>query len=101
MVQASFGPMMNKLIYKDGDGRSHKKTNYYPAIVLQEKLKGWQGTIEKSFRLEVDDFAMYCRGNVDGLKLADGYAGFRAVEIANAVYQSTDSRQEVSLSKTA
>lgn len=101
MVQAGFGPMMNTLIYKDDDGRRHKKTNYYPGVILQEKLKGWQRTIEKSFRLEMEDFARYCQDDGHHLALADGFAGFRAVEIANAVYESTGSRQEVSLSKTA
>ena len=58
---------------------------------------GWRKTIEKSFQLELDDFAIYCRDGVDGGTLADGFAGYRAVEIANAVYQSSDSRQAISL----
>lgn len=98
MVQASYGPMMNTLISTDSNGRRHKKTKFYPTIIIQEKLMGWQKTIEKSFQLEMDDFAAYCQDETNNSPLADGHAGFRAVEIANAVYESTDSRQAVSLS---
>ncbi|MCI0795843.1 MAG: Gfo/Idh/MocA family oxidoreductase [Chloroflexi bacterium] len=99
MVQASYGPMRNTLIYTDGHGRRQKKTNQYRKIAVQEKLLGWQRTIEKSFQLEMDDFARYCQDGVCGGTLADGYAGFRAVEIANAVYSSTESKRAVSLSE--
>ncbi|MGH9846488.1 MAG: hypothetical protein ACREEM_47935 [Blastocatellia bacterium] len=56
---------------------------------------GWQLTTEKAFRQEFADFVKLCGGEQGAI--ADGFSGFRAVEIANAVYRSTKERQPIRL----
>jgi predicted dehydrogenase len=96
MIQAQYGPMRNTLIYMgQPGGQRHRKSNFYPMTALQEKLHGWQWSIERSFRLELADFARLTQGK--NSTIADGFAGFRAVEIANAIYRSNQEKRPVQL----
>ncbi len=98
MVQASYGPMTNAVLYMDETGgQRRRKSNSYPMVALQEKLRGWQWSIERSFRQELTDFVKLT-GGYNGT-IADGFAGFRAVEIANAVYTSTREKRSVRLAE--
>lgn len=96
MIQARYGPMMNTWIYlEETGGRRHKKSNFYPMTAVQEKLRGWQWSIEKSLREELSDFVKLAGGKHS--EIADGFAGFRAVEIADAIYRSSEENRPVAL----
>jgi len=97
MVRGYYAPLFNLLVTQDKPGGRRKKTHhFYPENIVREKLKGWQSTTLISFHQELADFLRM----IDGQKvpLADGWAGVRAVEIANAVYESTASGLPVRLS---
>jgi predicted dehydrogenase len=96
MVRAYYAPMMNMAIYMDKPGGARqRKFNFYPINIIREKLYGWQSTTEITFKKEFMDFVKLCQGQ-NGT-IADGFAGFRAVEIANAVYRSTKDRKAIKL----
>ncbi len=56
--------------------------------MLKEKFLGWQSTAIETFRLELSDFISLVRGGSAGC-IADGAAGLRAIEIAQAIYRSS------------
>ena len=98
MARAYYAPMMSMLITMDRPGgRSHRKRNFYPWNIIQERLQGWQWTTENTFRQELGDFVRLCGGKQG--TIADGFDGLRAVEIANAIYRSTEEKQDVVLAK--
>ncbi len=89
MVRGSYAPMQNLVITMDKPGGAAKKIrNFYPEIMLREKLKSWKTTAILSFGEELADFVRLTRGE-SGLRCADGHAGLRAIEIAAAVPEST------------
>ncbi len=97
MVRAYYAPMMHVLISMDKPGGTPKRSrSFYPMNILKEKLFGWQGTVIETFRQELTDFIALAAGG-PGTTIADGFAGFRAVEIANAVYRSTVEKKTVGL----
>ena len=88
MVRAYYAPMMNLLITQDKPGGRRKRTvRFYPMTMLREKFIGWQSSVIQMFRQEFTDFVRLTRGKESAI--ADGVAGLRAVEIANAVYRSS------------
>ncbi len=94
MARAYYAPMMSMAIYLDRPGgRARRKYNFYPLNILKEKLYGWQTTTGRALQEEFRDFVGLCAGR-KGI-IADGFSGFRAVEIANAVYRSSKERQAV------
>ncbi|MGE0355020.1 MAG: Gfo/Idh/MocA family protein [Gemmatimonadales bacterium] len=96
MVRGYYAPMFNLLITQDKPGgRRRREMKFYPEIILREKFRSWTSTALESFKDELADFLKHVRG--EPAALADGIAGFRAVEIANAVYQSTRSGEPVKL----
>ncbi len=96
MVRGYYAPMFNLLVTSDKPGGARKKSyKFYPEIIFREKLKGWTSTALFSFEDELRDFLRLTRGEV--VPLADAFDGFRAVEVAQAVYQSTKSGQSVTL----
>jgi predicted dehydrogenase len=98
MVRAYYAPMMNLLIQKPTpESKSRRRFLFYPMIAMREKLFGWQSTVIETFRQELIDFISLSRGGEPG-QIADGCAGLRAVEIANAVYRSSIEKQEIILS---
>jgi predicted dehydrogenase len=60
------------------------------------KTQSWTSTALLSFQEELADFLRMINGET--VPLADGFAGFRAVEIANAVYQSSAESRAITLS---
>lgn len=97
MVRGYYAPMNNLLITQDKPGGQRRKIRkLYPEIMLREKLKSWTSTALISFEEELVDFLRMTRG--EKTSLADGVAGFRAVEMANAVYESSRQGQPVRLS---
>lgn len=93
MVRAYYAPMMNVLIVKDApDSKPRRRFLFYPMNAVREKLFGWQSTVIDTFQQELIDFTAMCAGGPAG-QLADSFAGYRALEIANAIYRSsTDNR---------
>lgn len=97
MVRGFYAPMRNVLITQGRPGGARQtSTRYYPEIMVREKLRSWTSTALLSFQDELADFLRMLEGHK--VALADGVAGFRAVEIANAVYRSTASGEPITLS---
>ncbi|HSM16362.1 MAG TPA: Gfo/Idh/MocA family oxidoreductase [Gemmatimonadales bacterium] len=97
MVRGYYAPMFNLLITQEKPGGPRKRqVKLYPEIILREKLKSWTSTALISFQEELRDFVKLLGGD-NRVPLADGVAGLRAVEIADAVYRSTASGKAVSL----
>ena len=99
MVRAYYAPMMHVLITMDKPGGVRRRTrSFYPLMILKEKLFGWQHTVIDTFRQELTDFISLAAGGPAGT-IADGFAGFRAIEIANAVYRSTAEQKTIGLTE--
>lgn len=95
MVRGYYAPMFNLLITTAG-GRRKREFKFYPELILREKLKSWTSTALQSFREELPDFLKLVGGDRTAA-IATGFAGYRATEIANAVYRSTQQGQPVRL----
>ena len=96
-VRAWYGPLYADLSEVDGEGRLVRRERaMFPAANVREKLRGWKATVVESFADELRDFAR----RVEGAEApgANGFDGYRAVEIAQAVRRSSDSRSPVALS---
>jgi predicted dehydrogenase len=97
MVRGFYAPMENLLITQDQPGGpTRKKRLRYPWIIVREKLLTWHSTALITFREELRDFLAMIGGRND-VRLADGYAGLRSVEVADAVRRSTESGEVVQL----
>jgi predicted dehydrogenase len=96
MVRAAYAPMQNLLISNTTKGKRNTVRKWYPEIILREKFKSWQTTALLSFEEEMADFLKMIAGNND-VAIADGHAGLRAVEVADAVRVSTETGQPVHL----
>jgi predicted dehydrogenase len=89
MVKAFYAPMMNILITNEtARNKTRRRFRFYPMITIKEKLFGWQSTVIETFSSELADFITLCHGGRAGC-IADGVAGLRAVEIAEAIYRSS------------
>lgn len=96
MARASYAPMMSMAVTMDKPGGvKRRKYRFYPANILREKIKGWQSTVIRGFRQEFGDFVALCAGQRN--IIADGFDGFRAVEIANAIYRCNEEKCAVRL----
>ncbi len=97
MVRAYYAPMMHVLISMDKPGGVRRRSrSFYPLMIIKEKLFGWQHTVIDTFRQELTDFISLAAGRTPG-SIADGFAGFRAIEIAHAVYRSTAEQKNIGL----
>lgn len=96
MVRAYYAPMFGMLVQMDEPGGARKRSfNLYPKTMLMEKLHSWTWTVDRTFQQELRDFVRLVGGTRG--TLADGFDGQRAVEIAHAVYTSSDERRPVTL----
>lgn len=96
MVRGYYAPMFNLLVTVEG-GRRRRKTKIYPDVMIREKLKSWTSTALQSFREELADFLRFTQGDRT-TAIADGFAGLRATEIANAVHRATREGSVIRLS---
>jgi predicted dehydrogenase len=88
MVRGYYAPMFNMLITQERPGARRKKSyQFHLDVAVREKLKSWTSTALITFEEELRDFLLVLQGGKTNL--ANGFDGFRAVEIANAVYRST------------
>lgn len=101
MARAYYAPMFAMAIYLDRPGgRRRREFHFYPEIILREKFRGWETTTTLAFQEEFQDFVRLAQGEpAKTVSLADGFAGFRAVEIANAVYESASTGQVIQLAE--
>lgn len=98
MVRAYYAPMFNLLITHDKPGGKRKrKFKFYLKNILREKFMGWETTTVQTFVEELADFLRALNG--ESVPLADGAAGIRAVQVANAVYKSSEDHMTVTLSE--
>ncbi|HYM11319.1 MAG TPA: Gfo/Idh/MocA family oxidoreductase [Bryobacterales bacterium] len=99
MARAYYAPMFAMAITMDKPGGARRREfHFYPEIILREKLRGWETTTGLAFQEELQDFIRLAEGApATAVNLADGFAGFRAVEIASAVYESSATGRPVRL----
>ena len=97
MARASYAPMFSMAVHLDELGAMRRRRySLYPRVYVREALQGWTSTVRVAFTEELQDFARLASGQSTAT-IADGIAGLRAVEIAHAVYTSSETRQPVTL----
>lgn len=97
VVQGAYAPMKNVLITLPGPGGKGTTTKrQYFDIAVREKLFSWKTTAKISFAEELRDFLKLCEGDLS-VKIADGNAGLRSIEIANAVVESSRTNKSIDL----
>ena len=97
MVRGAYAPMETLLITMDKPGgTSTRRRNRYAGIILREKFRTWKTTAMLSFADELKDFVALCAGQ-SGLRISDGHAALRAIEVAAAVRKSSETGSPVSL----
>ena len=93
--------MMSSVITMDKPGgKRHVKRNFYPAAIFREKFRGWQSTVMQTFVEEMADFIALTRGEEPKGYIARAEDGYRVIEIANAVYESSETGQQVVLAQS-
>lgn len=98
MARAYYAPMTFTLITQNRPGAKRRRTvNFYPGHIFWEKVRGWEYTAVQSFADELADFVALASGHPTDGPIADAEAGFRSIEIANAVYVSSKSGSAVTL----
>jgi predicted dehydrogenase len=99
MIRARSAPMLNVMVTQERPGaRRTRMFDLHPRYNLRERLFGWERTAEEAAAAELDDLPRLIRG--EAVTLADGLAGLRAVEIAQAVYDSSRRGLPVALPPT-
>ena len=92
--------MMSMVITMDRPGGARRKRrNLYLPLILREKLKGWQSTAARTLAEEITDFIALTKGQDPG-RIARAEDGFRAIEIAQAVYRSSETGTVSTLAAT-
>ena len=97
MVRGSYAPMSNLLIThaKPGAPRTVVRKRHVD-VMVREKLHTWRSTTRLTFDGELTDFLARMEGRPSGA-LADGYAGLRSLQVADAVRRSSQTREAVHL----
>ncbi|WP_050605804.1 Gfo/Idh/MocA family protein [Ruegeria sp. 6PALISEP08] len=97
MVQGAYAPMKNVLItLPEPGGKATTTKRQYFDIAVREKLFSWKTTAKISFAEELRDFLKLCEGDLS-VRIADGNAGLRSIEIANAVVESSRTNKAIDL----
>jgi predicted dehydrogenase len=101
MARASYAPMRTTLITMDRPGgRPKRREHFYPSLILREKLRGWQSTAIATLASEITDFRAVVEGREPAGPIASAEDGFRAIEIANAVYETSATGQAAMLAES-
>lgn len=100
MARAYYAPMMTTVIRMDKPGgKPSIVRNFFPKSIIREKFKGWQSTVIGTFDEELADFVALASGkDAQGLRIARARDGMRAVEIAKAICESSETGGTVRLS---
>ena len=72
---------------REPGGATTTTKNRYPGIKIREKLRSWKTTALASFQDELSEFIGLVEGEKN-LRISDGKAAVRAVEIATAIPES-------------
>ena len=96
MVRAAYAPMEHLLITNATKGKTRRVRKLHLDVMLREKFLGWKTTTFQSFQEELADFVKMIGGDYN-VRLADGHAGLRAIEISEAVRSSSRTGQPVEL----
>ena len=98
MARAYYAPMFFMEVTMDRPGGARRKRrNFYLPQIFAEKFRGWQSTAVQTFVEEMQDFVALTEGRAPTGAIASGQDGFRAIEIAQAVYSASDSGRRVAL----
>ena len=101
MAKAYYAPMYAMVISMERPGGTRSvRRHFYPLAIVRERLRGWQSTVIQTFVEELLDFVAKAQGDTQTRNIAEAIDGYRAVEIANAVYSSSKSGEVVHLEKT-
>ncbi len=85
---AFYAPMLGMIVRMDRPGgRRRRRIHLYPRVNLMEKVRDWRWTVVRTFLEEFRDFRRLVAGERGSI--AEGFDGFRAVEIAQAVRRSS------------
>ena len=93
LITAQYGPMANEIVLRRAGGGRHRKWKVYPRANLRHRLLGWRDAARETFIAELRDLARMIAG--ERSSLAGGLDGLRAVELAEAVYESSRRRAVV------
>lgn len=95
-VRASYPPMLTQVVRVDEpDGRPRRKIHLFPKLQIIERVRSHRWTARQSFMQELKAFAQATSGEKTPLAL--GLDGLRAVQIAHAVYRSSENGNAIRL----
>lgn len=93
-ARASYPPMLVEYGFTPEPGiRSKRKWEAFFNLQIQERLKGWQFTVNQSFVLEMSEFVTAIRTGRE--TSPTGRDGLRAMQMAHAIYTSSRDGVEV------
>jgi predicted dehydrogenase len=96
-VRASYPPMLTQVVWVDHlSGRPRWRFHLFPKLQVVERLRSHRWTCIQSFMKELTAFSRTVAGEKTSLAL--GRDGARSVEIAHAVYQTSQNGASVVLS---
>ncbi|PPB81589.1 putative dehydrogenase [Albidovulum inexpectatum] len=89
MARAAYAPMETLLLTMDRPGgRPRMRRNRFRGTQIRERIWSWKVTAQDSFARELGEFLDLIDGRREGLRIADGDAALRAVEVAAAIPES-------------
>jgi predicted dehydrogenase len=101
MARAYYAPMRSTVITMDRPGgRRQRRSNFYVPLIFREKLRGWQSTAVDTLVAELADFRRLVQGHEPVGPIARAEDGYRAVEVAEAVYTATATGRPIPLAET-
>lgn len=96
VAQMYYAPMFARVIIMDQPRLSSRKTRFlFPLDIVREKIFGWQSTVVETFAAEFQDFIALTRNAARDTTIATAADGYRAIEIANAAYESSAGNHSV------
>lgn len=101
MVQMYYAPMFARRI-RMADDRLSSTTErwFFWKDIFKEKVRGWQSTVIETFLKEFDEFFNLVNGKVKSGIIATGEDGYRAVQLANAAYESSKMNTPIAVAQS-
>jgi len=98
MAGMYYAPMRTRITTVDEKGKPlGTQHNFFPVDIFREKFLGWQTTVVDTFVLELSDFVARVNGQGKSVTAARGEDGLLACQIANTVYQSSETGHAIQL----
>ncbi len=98
MVRASYPPMMLRVATAERDGSPiRRRTEIFPAFQIAERMRSWRWTLVESLAAEMAEFVSAIAAGRD--PSPSGRDGLRALEMAHAVYRSSESGETVGMNE--